>query len=236
MQRELLTASGAVLGVDAYKSGWVGVRLTPGGGFDCALAASEIQSLVAGAGELVVVAVDIPIGLPDMGPRRADFEARRRLLSLKSSVFSTPTRGAMKASSYAEAVAANRRATGGTGISRQAWGLTNKILAVDSWVRSKPDVVVVEAHPEVSFAEMAGHPLTSSKRTWAGMTERRGALAAARIDVPDLLGSAGHAGADDVLDAAAAAWTAWRVATKTAKCLPEIPEVFSDGINASIWY
>ncbi len=56
------------------------------------------------------------------------------------------------------------------------------------------------------------------------------------IVIPDQLGPAGQAGADEVLDAAAAAWTAWRVATGIAKGLPEVPEVFSDGLTASIWY
>jgi len=143
---------------------------------------------------------------------------------------------ALEASSYSEAVGANRRATGGTGISQQAWNLRDKILDVDAWVHSKPGMVVVEAHPEVSFAEMAGHPLTSSKRTWAGMTERRAAVSGAGIDVPNLLGPAGQAGADDVFDAVAVAWTAWRVVTKTARCLPDVPDVFSDGLKASIWY
>jgi predicted RNase H-like nuclease len=142
----------------------------------------------------------------------------------------------LEASSYTDAVGANRLATGGTGISQQSWGLKDKILDIDAWVHSKPAATVVEAHREVSFAEMAGHPLTSSKRTWTGMIERRAALAAAGIDVPDLLGPAGQAAADDVLDAVAAAWTAWRVATKTASCLPDVPDVFSDGLNASICY
>jgi predicted RNase H-like nuclease len=41
--------------------------------------------------------------------------------------------------------------------------------------------------------------------------------------VPDDLGAAGRAGADDVLDAAAVAWTASRLAAGTAVSFPDPP-------------
>jgi predicted RNase H-like nuclease len=40
---------------------------------------------------------------------------------------------------------------------------------------------------------------------------------------------------DDVLDAAAAAWTANRIATGQAMTLPDPPEL-SDGLRICIWY
>jgi predicted RNase H-like nuclease len=40
---------------------------------------------------------------------------------------------------------------------------------------------------------------------------------------------------DDVLDAAAAAWTALRVSQGAARCLPDPPETFSDGLPCAIW-
>lgn len=40
---------------------------------------------------------------------------------------------------------------------------------------------------------------------------------------------------DDVLDAAAAAWSARRVLSGTAVCRPQEPEVFSDGLPCAIW-
>jgi predicted RNase H-like nuclease len=95
---------------------------------------------------------------------------------------------------------------------------------------------VVEAHPELSFAAMAGAPLRSRKITWAGAVQRRALLAQAGILLDGDLGLAGEqAGVDDVLDAAAAAWTARRVSQGVARCLPSPPEVFSDGIPAAIW-
>jgi predicted RNase H-like nuclease len=45
----------------------------------------------------------------------------------------------------------------------------------------------------------------------------------------------GLAGVDDVLDAAAAAWTARRRDRGTARAHPQPPQVFSDGISCAIW-
>ena len=49
---------------------------------------------------------------------------------------------------------------------------------------------------------------------------RRTLLARHGIQLPDHLGDAGEAGPDDVLDAAAAAWSAQRIATGHASRLP----------------
>jgi predicted RNase H-like nuclease len=51
----------------------------------------------------------------------------------------------------------------------------------------------------------------------------------------DLLGDASRAPLDDVLDAAACAWTASRIARNQARCLPDPPETRS-GVQIAIWY
>jgi predicted RNase H-like nuclease len=61
-------------------------------------------------------------------------------------------------------------------------------------------------------------------------------LRAAGIELPDDLGEAGAAGVDDVLDAAAVAWSAHRIARGMARSLPEQPEPGPDGHAAAIWY
>mgnify|MGYP001097360208 CR=1 FL=1 len=49
-------------------------------------------------------------------------------------------------------------------------------------------------------------------------------------------GEAGlRAGPDDLLDAAAVAWTAARYVEGKASSYPDVPEVFSDGLPAAIW-
>ncbi|GIH46945.1 Predicted nuclease (RNAse H fold) [Microbispora rosea] len=168
------------------------------------------------------------------GRRRADVLARQALGPRWRSVFMTPVRAAIEADDYATAVAVNRRLTG-EGVSRQAFGLKEKLLEVERWVR-EAGRRVVEIHPELSFARLAGAPLPHPKTTWAGAERRRELLAAAGVVLAGDLGPAGAAaGVDDVLDAGAAAWTALRVASGEARPLPDPPEVFSDGIPCAIW-
>jgi predicted RNase H-like nuclease len=187
-----------------------------------------------GDGELAVVAIDIPIGLPSEGSRQADLLARTVVGARASSVFSTPVRAALAAGTHAEATTISAQLTG-RGLSRQAYALATKILDVDRWVRTASEPPI-EVHPEVCFATMAGHPLQHPKSTWAGSVERRRLLARAGVMVPDELGLAGEmAGPDDVLDAAAAAWTAQRFLHDQAVSYPATPESFSDGHLAAIW-
>ena len=96
---------------------------------------------------------------------------------------------------------------------------------------------MVEVHPAVCFAELAGRPLPYGKSTWAGVERRRRLLDGVGLTLAPDLGVAGQcAGVDDVLDAAVAAWTAGRVRDGIARSLPDPPEVFSDGLAAAIWY
>jgi predicted RNase H-like nuclease len=225
----------SALGMDAARKDWVGVVLDPEGWFVAALTARSISPLVdAVDGEIGVVAIDMPIGLPDTGSRRADAAARRMLGGRHSSVFSSPARSVMVAETYEAAAAAHHAATG-KGLTVQTWGLRAKLIEVDLWVRSEPAVRVVEVHPEVSFAAMKKSPLTASKHSWTGQAERRQLLANAGGEIPTDLGEAGRCGVDDVLDAAAAAWTARRVLTGVAQRAPDPPDRFSDGLESAIY-
>lgn len=233
----VLHASRPVLGVDACVAGWVGVLL----GQDARLTvhvASTIEALVHQVREgadVAVVAIDIPIGLPDHGVRRADELARAALPGKGSSVFSTLTRSAYSADSYAGSREANLAATDGErSASAQAWALGPKILQVDSWVRGGPGTTVVEVHPELCFARLAGAPILAAKRTDEGIALRREALARAGIVAPPWYSGSGFA-EDDLLDACAALWTAVRHLDGESESLPAEPEVFSDGLPAAIW-
>jgi predicted RNase H-like nuclease/ADP-ribose pyrophosphatase YjhB (NUDIX family) len=226
-----------VLGVDACPAGWVGVVLDPTLRATVFVAAdiTSLLALVREQHDVPVVAVDIPIGLPDAGGRRADAEARTALVGKASSVFSTPVRSALEAATYAEAREANLAATDGrTSVSAQAYALRDKVLEVDEWVRSAPGTHVIEVHPELSFARMAGGPVLARKKDSEGVRARREALAAHGIVAPPWFRGAGF-GEDDLLDACAVAWTAVRHALGVSESLPGEPEVFSDGIPAAIW-
>ena len=226
-----------MLGVDACKAGWVGICLDGSGHFHSAYLSRGIAELVTSlALPVSVVGVDMPIGLPDSGERSADALARKRIGNLSSSVFMVPTRAALAAQHHLEASVINKSFDGGKGISIQAWGLKSKLLEVDAWVRAAPGVRVVEVHPEVSFAAIGAASLATSKKSWTGIAARHQLLGSVGIDIPDQLGAAGQAAADDVLDAGAVAWSAFRVSRGIAVSLPDEPQVFSDGLRAAIWY
>ena len=232
-----LTPPVAVLGVDGCKAGWVGVLVRPEGPTSLHVASKVVAMVeqIRGEIELGVVAIDIPIGLPDSSVRAADRLVRAELGGKASSVFVTAPRQAYLAADYAAARTVSVAVSdSGTSLSAQAWGLAPKILEVDEWVRSRPSVAVIEAHPELSFARLNGEPVYVKKKTAEGAAVRRGLLHRAGLTVPSLYPGMGVA-EDDLLDACAAAWTAVRYAEGRAESFPSPPERFSDGIAAAIW-
>lgn len=219
------------MGVDAAVGKWVAVTLVDGR-FDAVTLHDDALSFVEAADDASVIAVDIPIGAPDTSERRAEALARSLLGARRSSVFSTPVHAALLAEEYSAALQISNAAWG-KGISKQAYGLRHRILDVEPIARA--DQRIHEVHPEVSFRMLSGTPLAHSKKTWNGHRLRTALLAGAGIDMPSDLGAAGRVPADDVLDAAIAAWSAHRIATGKAVSLPDPPEMIR-GIPAAIWY
>lgn len=220
-----------VIGLDGCRSGWVGVVLR-GGRFFRALLVERAAAAAVAVPEAVAVAVDIPIGLPATGRRTADQLARDELGPRRSSVFYAPPRDVLMRDSYAAANASAKQHHG-YGISKQSYMLRGKILEVDALARL--DARIHEVHPELAFRAMGGTEL-SPKKSYAGARQRIRLLAAAGIELPDDLGAAGTVALDDVLDAAAAAWVADRIAGGVASSLPSPPEVDETGVTMAIWY
>lgn len=218
-----------VVGVDGWRRGWVGITLVDGR-FADAWIARDAGEVIARAGDARVIGIDIPIGLPESGSRSCDQQAKRLLGRRASSVFLAPPRSVLEPGSYAEANALCK-ARFGFGISRQSYGLRSKILEVDSL----SDPRLHEVHPELSFQMMLGEPFPS-KKTWAGVASRQAALAEIGIEIGQDLGGAGVVPPDDVLDAAAAAWTAHRIAHGRARFIPEAPEFDARGKPMAIWF
>jgi predicted RNase H-like nuclease len=79
-----------------------------------------------------------------------------------------------------------------------------------------------------------GRPIREQKKSPGGALERIELLRRYGIELVDL-DTASRVPLDDVLDAAAAAWSAHRIAHGTARTLPETPEII-DGRPAAIWY
>lgn len=206
----------AVLGVDGCLGGWVGVRVDEGHLTWHAGSFAELLALDAD-----VVAVDIPIGLPaDARRRRADVEAREVLGAQRSSVFFTPPRVVLEATSQPEATRLSRLA-GSVGVSIQTFHLLGKVAEVDAVLRSDAQAAarVIEVHPEVSLRRLGAGRVLPPKRTAAGRAARCAVLRTwlPSLDVP--VPRPGRAQPDDCLDAVAAAWSAARWLSGDAEVL-----------------
>lgn len=208
------------VGIDGCKTGWVAIALSEDGAFQEARALPTFAELIAHYADATTLAVDMPVGLVEDGDRDADWAARRFLKGQSSSVFSTPPRPVLAARSYEDAAAIARRIHG-KGISQQAFALLPKIAEVDAFTAAPR---LHEAHPEISFRLLnAGARLDHKKKSWAGHHARLALLHAAGIRIPPDLPHANPIAPDDILDAAAAAWTAHRIAQGQARRFPEMP-------------
>jgi predicted RNase H-like nuclease len=247
-----------VTGVDGCAAGWVAVTLSPsvtgpagpGRPSDPAAAAAAHAGLaavplvvgvtVAATLDLLplagVTGIDMPLGLLGAGWRDADLLARRALGRRGVTVFAIPPRPVWECQSYAEANRLCRELTG-QGFSVQAWGLRRKIAEADQFRRRgatrRDGVQLYEVHPELSFAALAGAPLPDSKHTPAGLAARRDLLARAGITLPVKIAGAAE---NDLLDAAAVAWSARRIAAGTAVTLTNRDQPADDETQVAIRY
>ncbi len=218
-----------ICGADGCRDGWVVVEENLDACEISWRVVPTLRDLATGKSSPQIIALDVPIGLPDEGSRACDKEARKLLgPGRASSVFPAPIRPILQASSHAEASAA-RVAVEGKGLPIQAWAIIPKIREVDETLRGEADLRarVREVHPEICFYFMAGRrPMQFSKRRRAGRDERLALLVAEFGDVVDsALGDRRSLGcaADDLLDAFAALWTARRIAKGTALTFPAHP-------------
>lgn len=220
------------LGVDAAgRFGWVGVALGDRGVVGVHLHASlaaliaEADEVAAAAGASIgTVGVDIPIGLVD-GPRRsADVAARAFVGPRRSSVFPAPPRSAMAFATQAE-VNAHLAAAGMPMLSAQAVALMGRIR--EAALVAAADDRLREVFPEASFRQLAGAGLAHPKRAAAGALARVRLLEGAEppVVLPSELGAAAAIPLDDLLDAAAAAWSARRCAMGEAIAFGDPAEV-----------
>ena len=184
---------------------------------------------------LLVVAVDIPVGLPGTGGRTADRDGRGLLKPNRTScVFPAPALCILDVDHYDSAKRLSYEATGKRP-TKQAHALLRKIREVrhavndpDNFYRSGCSIDsaltwAVEVHPEVSFAKLAGEPIPVSKHKQSGVVKRLEVLQAVFPNIAEAMTApvAGRPrpGRDDRLDAAAAAWTARQLVNGEADCL-----------------
>jgi predicted RNase H-like nuclease len=234
-----------VAGVDGCRGGWI-VVVRPLSSASAARAQllPAFEDVLKFFADTDAVCVDMPIGLPDLkctGGRTADVEARRILGRRKASVFSVPSRLAVMQSTYAKACkVARETSTPPCAVAQQCFHLFPKIREID--VLMSPDLQnrVYETHPEVSFwALNGGVPLELPKKAQSGLELRRRLLVAAGYDRNFLLDTSAfprrQVGPDDLLDAAACAWSAARIVKGTARRFPDVPPLDSKGLRMEIW-
>ncbi|MGF3024223.1 DUF429 domain-containing protein [Methylobacterium aquaticum] len=231
-----------VAGVDGCPGGWVAV-FGPRDGRPDPIRARVLPSLAAicDAPEApAIVAVDIPIGLPDrVGPggRTAEVLVRALLGPRRASVFPTSARSVVYAPDYTAAIALSRRPeTQPFAPSPPANAIFPRIREVDALLRVRPALQarVHEVHPELAFLSLnGGAALPASKRTAEGAALRRALLA--RAGLPSGLAVPRGAKPDDLLDALAALAVARAIANGRGVPYPDPPERDAHGLPAAIW-
>jgi len=228
-------------GIDGCRGGWVIARAASDLSDLSFEVAPDLDAIFARAGIDSLIAIDIPIGVPDNDPRVCDAAARQLLRwPRSSSVFSPPARRALHARTFHEALRLNRE-TMGIGISKQAFHIMEKIRQVDDLMDAAKQQYVREVHPEVTFAQLNGRPILHGKRTSAGRLERIALLRTAGLHISDsgLIRERARLGArgvfhDDLIDALACLVTAAEIRNGRGQALGRVDQKDAKGLTMEI--
>jgi predicted RNase H-like nuclease len=241
-----MAETGHVAGVDGCKGGWIAVIVPETGPLEAiALVTARFADILDHGLRPKIVAVDMPIGLPDfIGPngRGPEKAARRHLGARQSSVFAVPSRASVFTSDYREACSvAATSSSPPRKVSRQCYGLFPKIREIDALMTPALEERVFEVHPELAFWRLNGEQPMSlpktirSEASWPGVDQRRRLLEAHGFDPAFLAAVPRGAAPDDLVDAAASAWIARRIRSGEAHPFPEEPERDGRGLRMAIW-
>ncbi|MGE0735412.1 MAG: DUF429 domain-containing protein [Alphaproteobacteria bacterium] len=224
----------SVAGVDGCRGGWIMVRKDPARDDVSVHIATNWRDLPP----TDMIAVDMPIGLPNRGARGCDRLAQTLLGARRSSVFLGFRRPLLNFADYPSANAWGKRIDG-KGLAKQAWFLLPKIRELDEILTPPLQARIRECHPELAFASLAGAPMRYAKRDPRGERARMKALRAAGFgELPHWLKALDRrlAKPDDLLDACVLCWQAERLVRGTAKRLPHRPQRDAHGLRMEIWY
>jgi predicted RNase H-like nuclease len=244
-------------GVDGCPGGWIAAFVRPVSGEVRIAVVPRFADVLAAPERAVVVAVDMPIGLPDWGGRDAEVTIRRELGRRKRTVFPVPSRNAVYAETGIAATPDERRlahqracavaaATSRPSkrIPIQTFSIFPKIREIDALLRADAALVprVFEVHPELAFWRLNGErALGEPKKVKSrchepGLALRRGLLIAAGLP-PNVVNAVPPKGAgpDDLLDALACAAVAQRVSAGIARPFPDPPPRDACGLPMAIW-
>jgi predicted RNase H-like nuclease len=235
-------------GVDGCRAGWVVAFVRPAGGDVRVAVLPRFADALAAPEAPVIVAVDIPIGLPERvghGGRAAENVIRPLLGARQSSVFSVPSRAAMAAEEYRQACAsALATSNPPRKISKQLFMIAPKIREVDACLLADRTAAarVFEVHPELAFWRLNGEQALDEPKKVKGRCYEPGLLLRRRLLVQAGLAAAvvngappKGAGPDDLLDALACAAIARRIHAGLARPFPDPPEHDAFGLPMAIW-
>lgn len=235
-------------GVDGCRAGWLVAMIRPDGDEARIRVVPRFSEIIAAPENPRVIAVDMPIGLPErtgQGGRTAENAIRPLLGARQSSVFSVPSRSALQALDYRQACAiALETSDPPRKISRQLFMIAPKIREVDDALRGHAGIAarVHEVHPELAFWRLnGGRALGEPKKVRSrphepGLALRRELLIAAGLprETVEAKSPAGAA-ADDLIDALACAAIARRIHAGTATPFPDPPPLDAYGLRMAIW-
>jgi predicted RNase H-like nuclease len=235
-------------GVDGCRAGWVVAFVRAAGAEAQVRVVPRFADVLSAAERPAIIAVDMPIGLPDRtgyGGRTAENAIRPLLGARQSAVFSVPSRAAMAQTEYREACAvALATSEPPRKISKQLFMIAPKIREVDECLRDDPGAAArcFEVHPELAFWRLNGErALTEPKKVKGrlyepGLALRRELLVAAGLPSAAVLGAPPPGAApDDLLDALACAAIARRIHAGLATPFPDPPPVDRYGLRMAIW-
>lgn len=240
------TSPSFVAGVDGCRAGWIAV-LIPAKGLIApqVMVTSRFADILDHSAMPAIVAVDMPIGLPErIGPEgRGPERAIRPLLGARqSSVFAVPSRAAVYAGDYGAAcAAAQATSTPPKKVSKQCFHLFPKMREMDGLITPELESRVYEVHPELAFWRLNGERAMSLPKTIRsaaarpGIEERQRLLETEGFEAHFLATVPRGAGADDLLDAAASALIARRIDAGLARPFPKTPMRDGRGLRMAIW-
>jgi predicted RNase H-like nuclease len=233
-----------ITGVDGCKAGWIAVTTSPEA-FETAEVRTFVNfvELLAELAPRSIIAIDMPIGLPERavkGGREADRAAREFLGTRRASVFPVPSRRAVYAceDGYREVCSvAQDTSDPPRAVSIQLFGILPRIQQIDKILRQEPALRkrIFEVHPEVSFKVMSNNWPLPTKKGDQGLQLRR-----------ELLHNEGFAATflhekpprgaewEDFYDACACVWSAKRILDGVATVFPSHPPIDGEGLEQAI--
>lgn len=223
------------LGIDGCRAGWIAVvGLSP-----AKARVQHLESLSEIAPRDSIIAIDMPIGLPERDPRVCESAARKLLpTGRKSSVFPVPRRALLEHATY-EAANNDSKTRFGSGLPKQSWHLFPKLREADAWAQTHAQINIHEAHPELAFLRLNDGNALPPKRTREGLAVRRTLLEQAgfkKLAEWEAALPARVAKHDDLFDACVLLLTARHIAKSRARKVSDTVEYDAHGLHMEIWY